>query len=142
MSFNICALSGKFTTQPVICRKNGLIFDKDLIMNYISTTGICPITSIPLTTDDILDIDNANYNPPRSTEDSSINGLFNSSQQEMNDLIGEIGELKQKIIDMKKELTYESYKYEASINVINNLIQEKELANIQLEKYREKFKKI
>ena len=64
MSYNICALSGKLTSNFVICRKNGLT---------------------------------------------------------------EIGELKFKICESRKQLSAECYKYEAVINVIHKLIQVKQV---------------
>ena len=73
MSYNICALSGKLTSNFVICRKNGL---------------------------------------------------------------KEIGELKFKLSESRKQLTAECYKYEAAINVIHKLIQEKEIAKSQIEQYQ------
>lgn len=136
MSYNICALSGKLTSHPVICRKNGLIFDKEIIMSCIDSTGICPITSIPLTKEDILDIDSNSISNPRSTDEASIEGLLNKGKNDINELIKEIGELKFKISESKKQLSTECYKYEAAINVIHKLIQEKEIAKSQIEQYQ------
>lgn len=136
MSYNICALSGKLTSHPVICRKNGLIFDKELIMNCIESTGVCPITSVPLTKEDLLEIDSPALSNPRSTEEASIEGLFNKGQNDINELIKEIGELKFKLSESKKQFTAECYKYEAAINVIHKLIQEKEIAKSQIEQYQ------
>ena len=128
MSYNICSLSGKITSNPVICTKTGYIFDKDLIMNYIENYGNCPITNIPLTKDDFDEIENSeiNINKPRTIEEMNVNGLLSNLNDQFINIQNEISELKQKIIERKKELSVQCYKYDASINVINQLIKEKE----------------
>ena len=128
MSYNICSLSGKITSNPVICTKTGYIFDKDLIMNYIENYGNCPITNIPLTKDDFDEIENSeiNINKPRTIEEMNVNGLLSNLNEQFINIQNEISELKQKIIERKKELSVQCYKYDASINVINQLIKEKE----------------
>ena len=128
MSYNICSLSGKITSNPVICTKTGYIFDKDLIMNYIENFGNCPITNIPLTKDDFDEIENSeiNINKPRAIEEMNVNGLLSNLNDQFINIQNEISELKQKIIERKKELSVQCYKYDASINVINQLIKEKE----------------
>jgi pre-mRNA-processing factor 19 len=128
MSYNICSLSGKITSNPVICTKTGYIFDKDLIMNYIENFGNCPITNIPLTKDDFDEIENSviNINKPRTIEEMNVNGLLSNLNEQFINIQNEISELKQKIIERKKELSVQCYKYDASINVINQLIKEKE----------------
>ena len=128
MSYNICSLSGKITSNPVICTKTGYIFDKDLIMNYIENFGNCPITNIPLTKDDFDEIENSeiNINKPRTIEEMNVNGLLSNLNDQFINIQNEISELKQKIIERKKELSVQCYKYDASINVINQLIKEKE----------------
>ena len=128
MSYNICSLSVKITSNPVICTKTGYIFDKDLIMNYIENFGNCPITNIPLTKDDFDEIENSeiNINKPRAIEEMNVNGLLSNLNDQFINIQNEISELKQKIIERKKELSVQCYKYDASINVINQLIKEKE----------------
>jgi pre-mRNA-processing factor 19 len=128
MSYNICSLSGKITSNPIICTKTGYIFDKDLIMNYIENFGNCPITNIPLTKDDFDEIENSeiNINKPRTIEEMNVNGLLSNLNEQFINIQNEISELKQKIIERKKELSVQCYKYDASINVINQLIKEKE----------------
>ena len=128
MSYNICSLSGKITSNPIICTKTGYIFDKDLIMNYIENFGNCPITNIPLTKDDFDEIENSeiNINKPRTIEEMNVNGLLSNLNDQFINIQNEISELKQKIIERKKELSVQCYKYDASINVINQLIKEKE----------------
>ena len=128
MSYNICSLSGKITSNPIICTKTGYIFDKDLIMNYIENFGNCPITNIPLTKDDFDEIENSeiNINKPRAIEEMNVNGLLSNLNDQFINIQNEISELKQKIIERKKELSVQCYKYDASINVINQLIKEKE----------------
>ena len=61
---------------------------------------------------------------------------FVLSLQFINELIKEIGEIKFKISECKKQLSSECYKYEATINVIHKLIQEKEIAIGQIEQYQ------
>ena len=128
MSYNICSLSGKITSNPIICTKTGYIFDKDFIMNYIENFGNCPITNIPLTKDDFDEIENSeiNINKPRAIEEMNVNGLLSNLNDQFINIQNEISELKQKIIERKKELSVQCYKYDASINVINQLIKEKE----------------
>lgn len=140
MSYNICALSGKITIHPVICLKTGYIFNKDLIEHYIDSTGKCPITQIELKKDDLMEIKGNEFSKPRNINDSSINGLFASLKDEFDSRVNDVSRLKKEIDDKKRELANASYKYEASINVINRLIQEKEIALKQVEKYREAIK--
>ena len=56
MSWNICAMTGNQLEDPVVSKKTGHIFERKLIEKHIDATGQCPITSQPLTLEDILPI--------------------------------------------------------------------------------------
>jgi pre-mRNA-processing factor 19 len=148
MSYNICALSGKLTNNPVICIKTGLIFDKNAIEQFIESSGICPITNIPINKDDFCEIENErigcvnNNNSSNNTNGKTnygIDGIFKEGYLEMEKLVNEVSQLKNKIDEAKKQLTVESYKYEASLCVISQLIQEKENAILELEQLRDEI---
>ena len=128
MSYNICSLSGKITSNPVVCIKTGYIFDKNLIMNYIENFGNCPLTNISLTKDDFEEIENSdiNINKPRTVNEMNVHGLLSNLNEQFISIQNEISNLKQKIIERKKELSVQCYKYDASINVINQLKKQKE----------------
>lgn len=136
MSHNLCSLSGKITDHSVICLKTGYIFNKDLIENFIDSTGKCPITQIQITKDDLMEIKGGEYSKPRNINNTSINGLFEMFKNEFDSTVCEVTQLKKEIDNTKKELANSFYKYEASINIINRLIKDKELVRNQMEKYK------
>lgn len=142
MSYNICALSGKFTNNPVICIKTGLVFDKNAIEQFIEGSGVCPVANVPICKDDFVEIENerigcVNVNNSNGNNSFGIDGIFKEGYLEMERLVNEVGELKNKIDEMKKQLTVECYKYEASLSVISQLIQEKENAILELEELKD-----
>ncbi|KAK1868046.1 hypothetical protein I4F81_010542 [Pyropia yezoensis] len=54
MSF-YCALSGTVPTTPVAAKTTGHVYEKALILRHLAATNnICPVTSAPLTPDDLL----------------------------------------------------------------------------------------
>lgn len=55
-SWNVCAITGEQLTEPVVSKKSGHIFEKRVILKYIETAGICPITNQSLTKEDLIPI--------------------------------------------------------------------------------------
>jgi pre-mRNA-processing factor 19 len=139
MSFNICALSGIATSFPVVSKKTGHVFEKQLIEKYIETTGKCPITHTELNKEDLVEVKGENFSKPRTVSTTSLTGLFKDMQTEFNSLLVESYNLKKDVTNAKNELSHALYQYDASCRVINKLIRERDYIRDQITKYREEI---
>eukprot|EP00762_Andalucia_godoyi_P000270 ANDGO_03078.mRNA.1 Pre-mRNA-processing factor 19 homolog 1 len=74
-----CALCGQIPQEPVVSKKTGHLFERRLIEKYIAEHGKCPITSTPLTLDDLLPIATAPIRLPASSGLTSSFTTFASS---------------------------------------------------------------
>ena len=137
MSNYLCQISGKIARKPVFCVKTNLIYEKDLIENYIDLEGKCPLTGAEITKNDLYEIKNVNENSkPTDIQDKNYVFHLEEINNEITNLQAEVAELKGKLEEYKKILSVETYQYEASINVINKLIQDKEMILYQVEQFK------
>lgn len=121
MSYSLCSISGEIPRNPVFCPKTHLIYEKELIVNYIKVEGKCPITNTPIEVNDLFEIKNDCAEKPKNNQ---VEDSLNSAVNTINSLIKENEKIKNDIIEMKKELSYQNYRYEASIKIINKLIKD------------------
>ena len=114
-SLFVCSLTGRPTDHPVVCIKNGLIYDQQAILNYITIDGSNNTNTIQdstsaadhlgkITTTDIVSIYLSNQPYLRSS-----NHTTNTETQEL-----------------KQQLAHALFKYEASLRVIDQLLLERQ----------------
>jgi pre-mRNA-processing factor 19 len=132
MSFNICSISGMIAEVPVISKKTGHIFEKRLIDKHLDISNNCPITNVELTKDDLLEIKCESFTKPRSTQTTSIPGMFNDLQNEWEKIVLETYNNKKQLEGAKQQLSHSLYQYDAACRVITNLIKERDEAREEL----------
>ncbi len=125
-------VSGVQPIEPAISKKSGHLFEKRLIMTYISKAGHCPITGEPLTADDILPLVQTGTvagSIPRPTGISdSIPSLLRTLQSEWDATMLESFQLKQHLDQARQELATALYQHDAACRVIARLVQERDQA--------------
>jgi len=126
MSFNICSLSGNIIEEPVVSKTTGHIYEKRIIEKYLSNFGKCPITSNSMSLDDLVKVNTQMFSRPKTTKENSIPGLFSNLQNQMENILAETYELKNKVDSGREELTHSLYQYDASLRVISKLIKERD----------------
>ncbi len=126
MSFNICSLSGNIIEEPVVSRTTGHIYEKRLIEKYLQNFGKCPITSNPMTIEDLITVNTNIFSKPKTTKENSLPGLFSNLEVQMENVLSETFQLKNKVDSSREELTHSLYQYDASLRVISKLIKERD----------------
>lgn len=126
MSFNICSLSGKIIEEPVVSRTTGHIYEKKIIEKYLTNFGKCPVTSNPMSSDDLIKVNTQIFSKPKTTKENSLPGLFGQLENQMENVLSETYQLKEKVDSSREELTHSLYQYDASLRVISKLIKERD----------------
>lgn len=131
-----CAISGEIPKDPVVSKKTGILFEKNLIEKYlkVETNGdSCPITNTPMTLDDLLPVHVSSGTAARPrlplSECSSIPGLLSTLQNEWDELMLETFTLKQHLDATRKELSHSLFQHEAACRVIARLTRERDEAH-------------
>lgn len=132
-----CAISGEPPQEPVVSAKSGKVYERRLIVKYISENGTDPITGDKLEESDLIAIkaspDTAAPRPPTHT---SIPALLHLLQNEWDALVLGTHALEQKYNATRQELSYALYSQDAASRVVARLIRERDaareaLANVQ-----------
>jgi pre-mRNA-processing factor 19 len=127
MSINTCALTGRLLERPVISKKTGHVFEKELIIKHIETTSQCPITGQEMTLDDIVDIATENLAVnPRKGESGDMTGVLKKIQGEWDTLLLENFQIKKALKETREEIAHNLYQHEAANLVICRLIKERD----------------
>jgi pre-mRNA-processing factor 19 len=90
-------VSNQVPKEPVVSKKTGLLFDKNLILKYINEKGVCPVTKETLTAEDLLEVKSEKISNPRTVQTTSIPGLLQVFQNEWDSLMLESFTLKEHI---------------------------------------------
>ena len=130
MSWNICAISGNQTEDPVVSKKTGHLFEKRLITKYIESTGECPITHQSMTLEDIVPLQVGKTIKPRPVNSTSIPNLISIFQNEWDALMLETFSLKSHLETVRQELSHALYQHDAACRVIARLIRERDDRNL------------
>lgn len=132
----ICTISGNPTSEPVLSLKSKKIFDRKLLLEYISQNGTDPVTGDPMTEDDLVSIDDSinikSITTKKSNQDS-IPSMLSMFQNEWDALALELFTLRKQVSDLKKELSLSLYRQDAAIKVAASAIEEKNQAKKALQ---------
>lgn len=132
----VCAISGQLAEQPVVSRVSGEIFEKRLIIQYLESEGVDPVTKQPLTEADLIDIklnDEVRVHA-RPVQTSSIPSLLKTLQDEWDSLMLNNFTLRQEVQAAREELTHALYQNDAACRVINRLSLELQSARSAMSK--------
>lgn len=147
MSF-FCAISGEAPLDPVISTKSGQIYERRLILKYITENGTDPITGDKLEESDLISVKASAYPefcagntgasshyrtdpktaPPRPPNASSIPALLQTLQNEWDATMLEAFALRQQYNSLRQELSYALYAQDAAHRVVARLIRERDAA--------------
>ncbi|KAK7683978.1 hypothetical protein QCA50_012954 [Cerrena zonata] len=130
-----CAISGEEATEPVISSKSGHIFEKKLVVNYISTSGRDPINDEPLTVDDLIPINSelSSITPAKPPTFNSIPSLLSTFQNEWDSLALEVFTLRKQLFKAREELSAALYHHDAAVRVAAKAIKERDEAKQSLQ---------
>ncbi|KAJ7802793.1 WD40-repeat-containing domain protein [Mycena olivaceomarginata] len=133
-----CALSGEPPQEPVVAAKSGKVYERRLILKYITENGTDPITgdNSRNQTWSLLKPVPPETAAPRPPSATSIPALLNTLQNEWDALVLETFALKQQYNSTRQELSYALYNQDAASRVVARLIRERDaareaLANVQ-----------
>ncbi|TPX56557.1 hypothetical protein PhCBS80983_g04467 [Powellomyces hirtus] len=128
-----CALSGESPEDPVVSKVSGSVFEKRLILKYITDNGRDPVNGEDLSVDDLLPLKLTNkFIKPRPPAASSIPNLLISLQNEWDSVMLETYQLKQQYHTARQELSNALYENDAAKRVIARLMLERDEARAAL----------
>jgi len=128
-----CSISGVVPEEPVVSLKSGHLFEKRLIVKHIEACGLCPVTQMPLSLDDLLPVKtSAPVVRPRPPTGTSFPQLLQMLQNEWDAMALETFTMRQKMNALKQELAHAAYEQDAAKRVIARLIAERDSALEQL----------
>ena len=87
--------------------------------------GKCPVTSSPLSVEDLLPVQSNNAVRPRPLEGATFPGLLTQLKSEWDEVMLETFALKQALDTTRRELSQTLYQHDAACRVIARLMQEK-----------------
>jgi pre-mRNA-processing factor 19 len=140
-----CAISGEPPQDPVFSAKSGNVYERRLILKYITDNGTDPITGEKLDESDLITVKASELNlrsvklnspyysdpkaaPPRPPTQSSVPALLHTFQNEWDALVLETFALKQQYNSTRQELSYALYAQDAASRVVARLIRERDAA--------------
>lgn len=119
--------------QPVVSPKSGSIFERELIEQYINEHQKDPISSDPLTIEELIEIKTSPYQPPRQPTLNSIPSLLSSLQNEWDSVALELFQLRKQLEDTRKELSTALYHHDAAVRVASKAIKQRDEARNALQ---------
>lgn len=134
-----CSLSGQKVKDPVVSPKSGKIFERNLIVTYLSTNRKDPINDEPLGIEELIPIsldgndDDKNIITPKPPSFNSIPSLLSTFQNEFDSMALEIFTLRKLLNTCKQELSSALYHYDAAVKVAANAIKERDEAKLALQ---------
>ncbi|KAG6866882.1 hypothetical protein C0991_008819 [Blastosporella zonata] len=132
-----CAISGEPPQEPVVSAKSGKVYERRLILKYITENGTDPVTGDKLDEADLIAIKaSPETAAPRPPSHTSLPALLHAMQNEWDAIILEMYALKQQYNSTRQELSYALYSQDAASRVVARLIRERDaareaLANVQ-----------
>ncbi|KAF8971451.1 WD40-repeat-containing domain protein [Flammula alnicola] len=135
MSF-LCRISGELPQEPVVT-KSGNVYERRLIVKYITENGTDPVTGEKLEESDLTVVKGSPATaPPRPPTHASVPALLHSLQNEWDAIVLGTYNAEQKLNATRQELSYALYELDAARRVVARVIRERDaareaLANIQ-----------
>ncbi|KAI0803113.1 WD40-repeat-containing domain protein [Irpex lacteus] len=124
-----CAISGEPPQDPVVSQKSGHVYERRLILKYITENGTDPITGDKLEESDLIEVKaSPKTTAPRPPSASSIPALLQTLQNEWDAAMLEVFALKQQNNSLKQELSVSLYTQDAATRVVARLIRERDAA--------------
>ncbi|KZT65584.1 WD40 repeat-like protein [Daedalea quercina L-15889] len=124
-----CSISGEPPQDPVISQKSGHVYERRLILKYITENGTDPITGDKLEESDLITVKaNPKTAAPRPPAATSIPALLHTLQNEWDALMLETFTLKQQYNSLRQELSYALYAQDAATRVVARMIRERDAA--------------
>ncbi|KAF9817515.1 hypothetical protein IEO21_03366 [Rhodonia placenta] len=124
-----CSISGEPPQDPVISQKSGHVYERRLILKYITENSTDPITGEKLEESDLITVKaNPKTAAPRPTSATSIPALLHTLQNEWDALMLETFSLKQQYNSVRQELSYALYAQDAATRVVARLMRERDAA--------------
>lgn len=118
----LCAISQLAPEEPVVSSRSGCVFEKRLILKYISEFGKDPITSEPLEENQLIEIKQfSKVVNPKLPSASSIPDMLSKLRDEWDACVLDSFELKQNLMTTRQELSHALYQLDASYRVIARL---------------------
>ncbi|KOS21208.1 Pre-mRNA-splicing factor [Escovopsis weberi] len=111
-----------------------VVYEKNLIEQYIKENGTEPSTGETLTDDDLLPIKSARIVRPRPPTLTSIPALLATFQNEWDNLALETYNIKEQLARTREELATALYQNDAAVRVIARLTRERDEARDSLSK--------
>jgi pre-mRNA-processing factor 19 len=145
MSLITCNLSNQVLKNPVVDRKTGHVYEKDIIIKHIETTGQCPVTGKELFVEDLIEI---NKNPidlvisDKALKSSSMPSILSKINTEYETLAFDNFSMKKQLQEVNSELSHVMYQHEAANLVICRLIKERDEARQHLNKLKAKLSEL
>lgn len=129
-----CSLSGQPAQHPVVSPRSHKVFEKHLILSYLSTNQKDPITDEPLSAEELVDVvvDGAVV-PPKPPAHTSIPALLASFQNEFDAMALEVFSLRKQLNVCKQELSSALYYGDAAAAVAAAAVRERDEARGALE---------
>nr|BAS01610.1 mRNA splicing protein PRP19 [Lotharella vacuolata] len=119
-----CSISGFFTSDPVLLKNSGYIFDKKTIYKFINQFNKCPITGISSNINDLIDCKILMINKPFFQNKFDVLSIIEILQEEMRNFIIDYFQIKQNLIITRHELLSSLYQNDLIHKTIIFLIKE------------------
>ncbi|CCH42238.1 Pre-mRNA-processing factor 19 [Wickerhamomyces ciferrii] len=117
----------------MVSPKSGALFEKELILQYVNEYHKDPISSDPLSIDELIEIRQSPYQAPRQPTLNSIPSLLSSLQNEWDSVALELFQLRKQLDDTRKELSTALYHHDAAVRVASRAIKERDEARAALQ---------
>lgn len=131
----ICSISGQIAEKPVIS-KYGDVYEKNLIIKYLSSQKSCPHSGQDLTEEDLIEVKSQGTGKPRNLTATSIPSMLQLFQTEWDAMMLETFQLKQQLDATRKELSQALYQHDAACRVIARLMKERDDARRILNEFQ------
>lgn len=127
-----CAISGEVPQEPVVSRRTGHLYEKQLVLKHIKESGTCPMTGETTSEEDFVSVQANKAVKPRPLNATSIPGMLTLFQNEWDELMLETFTLKQHLDSTRQELSQALYQHDAACRVIARLMRERDEARAML----------
>ncbi|KAL0233781.1 hypothetical protein PCE1_002287 [Barthelona sp. PCE] len=118
----LCSLTGVVATHPV-ATPDGHIFEKDVILSYLKTHSVCPITKKQLKPDQIIDLVEQEPLMVPNTPNLSMSSILNLVHRSYTLLVEENVELRDRVFTLDNETQQLRDEYDAALRVVDRLVQ-------------------